>query len=491
MTESAFGRMAERLAKGAQSLGTGSGTGYTSQASNGVAIAEKLKTIATGAGIAGTVRSLKGDTLGFMSRLKSYGLLKGLGTVALAGTAFEVGWQVGSKIAGLLGITSGSESNPSPVEAFELTAVSVTYKDVGDNLCAATTSTGPCKVGSQLPATEPLAVVNWQPKVGSLRQDFEEGRAGASEGKCTPEYGLSAAPAGGQLLGLGSSDNFCGGKIYAIPVYVMTVPVEIAHLPGEEFTPDFTKESAAQTPQDAAPATDTAEECLMGLLGCNLLPGWWWNHDVEAQADTEVDSSVEEGLDPADPLQVRVPKPGAHESYQAYGVRLEKLELDPEPVVLGESAIDPARGPEEVVSTSPKANTQVEPESTVRVRYNPASAPEPGSGFGTSGPGCEATVGSVNLGPLNQPVSDHFPFGVVAFFVGWIGEWTGEYPPPQFDLTMVPEGTFGSDGLVIHVDLSKVEALVEPARIAFIFLSFVGLLWFLGTAAMKLQGDSS
>lgn len=154
--------------------------------------------------------------------------------------------------------------------------------------------------------------------------------------------------------------------------------------------------------------------------------------------------------------------------------------------------INPNRGPGEVARTNPAEGTRLNPhtEHDVDVYTNPASAPVPGAG--TAGSTCNASIGAVDFSPLNHGLGSKFPFGLFAFFVGWVGEWTASSSTPEFDFTILPEGAFGSsEGITWHIDLGKIAAVVEVCRVAFLFLSFVGLLWFLGTAAMKVQGDSS
>ena len=56
---------------------------------------------------------------------------------------------------------------------------------------------------------------------------------------------------------------------------------------------------------------------------------------------------------------------------------------------------------------------------------------------------------------------------------------------------MIPEGSFGSDGVPLTISLAFLEDWAEPIRLVFLFASFVGLLWFMGTAFLKLNGDAS
>lgn len=157
---------------------------------------------------------------------------------------------------------------------------------------------------------------------------------------------------------------------------------------------------------------------------------------------------------------------------------------------LTDATLDPGYDPSTVVRPLPKPGTRMDPaaEPEIDVKVNPPTAPVVGGGGGD----CGGTIGAVDWSPLNQPVGSKFPFGVFGFFVGWIGGWeAGDGAPPDWTVTFLPEGVFGSKGLETQIDLAFMAPVVGPARLLFLFASFVGLLWFLGTAAAKLQGDGS
>jgi len=189
-----------------------------------------------------------------------------------------------------------------------------------------------------------------------------------------------------------------------------------------------------------------------------------------------------------------IPKPGEGETEEEY----EKDKIIPffpfwEAEELDDAHTDPTKGPEEITRLDPGEGTRVDPHDPphIKAKYNPATAPVPVGGPVPGTGSCNLSFGRVDWSPLNQPLGSRFPFGVFAFFVGWIGEWTSEFASPEFKFTLVPKGVFGSRGLYITADLSRFDALAEVIRVVFLFASFVGLLWFLGTAAMKVQGDSS
>jgi hypothetical protein len=180
-----------------------------------------------------------------------------------------------------------------------------------------------------------------------------------------------------------------------------------------------------------------------------------------------------------------VPHPNEPQTYAEYIAKLAP-HLKPHRVTVTEADQRSGAGPDGVLAVSPEAGTRLNPnvDHEVAVTTNPASTPF------VAGGGCEASVGAINWSPLNQPLGSRFPFGVVAFFVGWVGEWEAS-GAPHWDFRIIPSGLFGSKGLTMHVNLESMLTVAEAIRVAFLFASFVGLLWFLGTAAMKIQGDNS
>lgn len=250
-------------------------------------------------------------------------------------------------------------------------------------------------------------------------------------------------------------------------------------------------------------------ECKADLEELELVPErstlTWETAEIELEPDAVTELSPSPGTEletgtkvvvTTNPdeaaMPVLVPAPKEGETYDDYVARLAP-QLKPHRVDVGEASIDPSYGPNVVLRTDPVGGTRVNPEGehSLEVQTNPATAPAPGAGVGEAG-SCEASIGSVDFSPLNQPVGSRFPFGVIGFFVAWVGEWSGAtYSDPEFSFRIIPSGVFGSEGLTVTVDLSVIEPAMEAVRIAFLLASFVGLLWFLGTAAMKVQGDSS
>lgn len=206
-----------------------------------------------------------------------------------------------------------------------------------------------------------------------------------------------------------------------------------------------------------------------------------------------VGTSVVVTVNPAEAgMPVLVPEPEAHETYDHYVSRVPAA-LVPHRQTVPEAQIVPDAGPDAVLEVTPEPETRADPqgETDLNVRTNPHDAP-PIGGAGGGGGTCNAGIGAIDWTPLNKPLGNKFPFGVFGFFVGWIQEWeAGEGTPPNWSFTLVPSGVFGSDGMEVHVDLAFLGPMVSVCRVVFLFAAFVGLLWFLGTAAAKLQGDSS
>ena len=246
-------------------------------------------------------------------------------------------------------------------------------------------------------------------------------------------------------------------------------------------------------------------ECKADLEELELVPERselsWETADVELEPDAVTElapapaTEVETGSKvvvttnpPEEGMPLLIPDPEAGETYDHYIERLAPG-LEPSRQNVSDANADPSAGADAVLETDPSAGSRLPPSGgDVDVYTNPPYL-APGGGGG----GCEASIGAVDFSPLNQPVGTRFPFGVIAFFVGWIEEWSGEgFEDPSFTFTVIPEGLFGAESAAeVTLDLETVEPAMELIRVAFLLVSFVGLLWFLGTAAMKVQGDAS
>jgi hypothetical protein len=207
-------------------------------------------------------------------------------------------------------------------------------------------------------------------------------------------------------------------------------PLLVECLPGESgCSPEQTLHGSARTPDSASEATHEAEECLQGV-GCSRLPAWWDANDPEVKEDSQVVTGPGGvslgGEEVVDPLKKVVPSFGTHEKYVQYDERLESLGLQPEPVALPEIYVDPRFGPEEVTQVNPKPGTELAPESVVKVRYNPATAPE-------AEPGAESGEPSGGFSPpripgIQNPFSGLHPCGVFPFgLFCWLEEGIAQF----------------------------------------------------------------
>lgn len=479
--------MAERAAYGVQSVGTGVGSGYSGAAvSEGGAVATKLKAVGTTAGTIATVRGLKGDTVGLMTRLKSYGLLKGLGTIALGFTAFETGWQIGSAISDLFWPSKTGEGGELPASGFQyLEAINLVTVDAGDDLSTAALSCIENKavMCNHVKAARAGTIVEFRDANGGK---FKFAWTNRSAAGCQ-EYTYFNTPAGAETIAVGTAGLECSKE--GTGVYnVIFVPLTVSCLPGDTGggcpgSPKSTKTTSGQTPEPANKATMIMEECFAGLIVCGRFPGWWWNNDPNAKERT-VSDGTGTGLDPSDPLQVRIPAFGRHEKYTAYEAKLEALELVPEVVELPEEWANPNYGPEEVTQVNPKPTSQVEPETVVKVRFNPSTATETAPGGESevpaeaTGPWSPPSIPAIDLNPLSLPVGcNTFPFGVFC----WVSEGLGSWGSGA--------GTCPNVAIPIHngdleADFCTFEPAMEIIRPVIVIMATFSLVWLFAAAAM-------
>jgi len=495
MTEKAFAQMAERIAYGTQSLGTGIGTGYSTQAAEGAKIISSMKTIGTTAGTVATVRALKGDTMGLMQRLKSYGALKALGTIALAGTAFEVGWKIGKQLSTLFFGAEESEP-PPPKGSHEIIAQYLEPKAWGDSLCTGFEDKGSCAVVGAV-APNPGFIVTWKEPPFSVVFPY------IVPTPCEPHFWHNE-PAGARFIQTGTITGTCGAKVETRPMGVLWVDAGFDHLPGETGVtePKDTRTGSSETPANNPTATERAEACLM-TAACGRLGAWWWNHDPKAQEETAAYPGSE-GVEPSDPLEVRVPAPLRHENYKAYDKRLEALELTPENIELPEEFTNPAYGPEEVTQVNPKTGTQLKPEAVVKVRYNPATATkgspaeESEVAPGGTGPWSPPGVRGIDLTPLEQVTPCNvFPFGAACWFVESLDELGAVGKCPTWELEFLG-GVGGLEGEGQQLGVCEIQPVVEGVRpweyfvgTIFMFLAFASWARSRGVPADRAGGDDA
>lgn len=181
-----------------------------------------------------------------------------------------------------------------------------------------------------------------------------------------------------------------------------------------------------------------------------------------------------------------IPAPRDHETFEAYRDRLvdEGWLGEITRVDLSDSQLDPARGPNEAVRTSPAVGTAVAVEdqatTDISVYTNPATAPDPAVGGG--GPaGCtNPSIRAFDLSPLQVDLGTAFPFGLFGWLDGALGGFIGGGVAPRVEIPMPGD----IDPIVIDFDeFSPVMDYLHPAILIVCFFSFAYLL---ASAAMGL-----
>ena len=467
MDEKAFAKTLERLAAGWTYADPPSSPAFdTSKAAEGAKIIGEMKAAGGVAGTAATLRQLKGEGLSLMDRFRSFGALRALGDVALGVTAFQVGYSIGGKIATLFGFGQGEEEVGAGSTVREATAERV--MSPGDSFeCPAASCFGLVAEQAEVAVvTEPLG--GGTPS--TLMNPYKEAETG---GSCKLKYiGLPE----GTFQPNGTVKSTCLGEPFVTLSGQMVLPLEVECLPEEEpekegeCEPEKVVKGKEETPKSVEEDTEIAEACLLGEI-CTKMPGWWWNHDPKMKEDTDTVVGAGEDLEPGDPLSVRVPSFGAHETYVEYDEKLEALELVPENIVLPEAWVNPSYGPLEVTQVNPKPSTQLEPETVVKVRYNPETATEssPATETGTpSGGWSPPSIPSIDTGPISgiEPCGV-FPFG----FFCWLGEAFGQFGTTgKCPSASVPVGIGGDYEIGLCGETSEtVMGYVRP----FVLLAFV------------------
>ena len=466
-----------QTAAAASANGVGSTTGYTATELNvGKTAYDALRTTSTAATTVVSVQQAKAQQLSLMAQVKSWGALKTLGSIGLAATIFELGWKSGSLLADVLGIAKGEGTIEGSLTR---NAVSVIGVEAGESL--------PVFSGTPLgaKAVEPGFIVqfNCAPTSCGTLTVVQPHAAADSEGTCANRK-LVGIPTAAVFVQTEVAQEFCGGKVRDLVSGVYIEPARVTELPGSGVpttSPEPTRETAAPSPLPAEVAVPIVEECMQSK-SCEGVAGHYFHHLPEVAGAVQVEPGYAADATIPDPSKVTVPSPGVDETYDLYLDRLTELGLVGQAQELTETAIDTTRGPLVVTQVVPEVGSQLAPGSPVRVRYNPENAPEAAAPLDPGS--CDASIDNVDLSPLNAPVGEKFPFGILVFFVDWVDSWSASSATPEFDFPLV-----GS--LELHVDLSVMEPAMGPVRAAIIFGSFVGLLWFLGTAAMRLNGDSS
>lgn len=206
--------------------------------------------------------------------------------------------------------------------------------------------------------------------------------------------------------------------------------------------------------------------------------------DFGDELDLTENDDIEEQMEPLVPRTI--PAPLTTETFEQYRDRLIELGFlgDITRVDLTDATLDPTRGPNVAVRTSPAVGTIVQPEdlttTDIDVHTNPATAPDPVIGGG--GPiGCDTpTIRAFDFGPLMIDPGDKFPFGVFAWLDGTFGGFFATAEAPRIEIPMPGD----IDPLVIDFDtFSPIMDWLHPA---ILLLAFFSLLYLLATSLLGL-----
>lgn len=183
-------------------------------------------------------------------------------------------------------------------------------------------------------------------------------------------------------------------------------------------------------------------------------------------------------------MPIVIPEPGARETYDEYASKLNPG-LTPERIDLTEAYIDPARGPGEVVSTSPSPGTRVNPSTggEVTVRTNPAEAPAPGTSAWAP-----PAIPALDLSPLASVAvgCNTFPFGIFCWLQDGLSGWASSGTCPEID---VPLGTSVEAGSELPFDLCQFEPAMEIIRPILVVVSTLCLGMMFAYAALGIGGS--
>lgn len=183
-----------------------------------------------------------------------------------------------------------------------------------------------------------------------------------------------------------------------------------------------------------------------------------------------------------DDMPVVIPQPLPGETGEQYATRLATLGVESEIVVVPDHLIDQSAGPEEVVASQPAFGTRLNPNKPetwpeVEVGVNPPWVPPAGAG----GADCAVPTGTVNFNPLLVDMGDVFPFALILWVDDIFGDWSVGGAAPQITIP------FTQGDLVI--DFGQFEPALAVIRPIVFTVSFLLLIWWLGTALLGLRGD--
>jgi hypothetical protein len=183
------------------------------------------------------------------------------------------------------------------------------------------------------------------------------------------------------------------------------------------------------------------------------------------------------------PLPVVIPSPLPHETYSVYLARLSALGVSGTVTEhdVSDANIDPTRGPGEVTTTTPAPGTRALPSDPVSVYANPGGTAAAGSsGSAPSGP----TLPGISIPSLSTPCSV-FPFGIPCWIVSQLGALNASAVAPSFSIGL--PSIAGGSNLNVNLDHpfgADLSAIMAVVRVVLLFVSFLGLVLWLGGMAM-------
>lgn len=494
--------LVEDMSEAEENEGAGATVGgYSPSAvSAGTSTWSKLKFGLGVAGAGASVKAIAGEGLGVMEAVRSWPVLKTIGTIGLAATSFEVGYKVGGLVADLFGFSEGSEDAVGGRVEYE--AVGQKVVGAGEYLCGlAATSYGSCQEAHALAVPVPELVTVWDQRFNSggwseTVKTLSEDIGVETEGFYTATFGHT--PDGAVFSPLGGEGGYgcasppgCEAGVWLSPLVVSQLPESSQH-----GSPKKTVEGSVPTPVSKSAAESKVEACDEESA-CAALAGWWAVNDERVAGAVEV-AAPPRGVSDADPLEpgkVVIPVPHVGELYSHYDERLEVLGLKPVPSALGELTYDPAIGPEQVAETNPRFYAEVQPGTEVRVRYNPATAPEGDEvteteAGGEGGSWSPPSIPSISLAPLSEVHigCNQFPFGFFCWYGEALTSWGSEGTCPSFSLP-VGHATHTDDDGELGTDLCVLEPAMNIVRPILVLLGTLGIGLFFAYAAMGLGGS--
>lgn len=160
-----------------------------------------------------------------------------------------------------------------------------------------------------------------------------------------------------------------------------------------------------------------------------------------------------------DDMPFKMPGPEVDETWEQYNDRLDELghtgtrtRID-----LSDTTLDPAQGPSAVTGTTPGVNTRVTPDTPLKIRVNPETAPE----VTGSGGGSMPEVPPINFDPLMAAgTCTNFPFGIPCWIYESVSEFVGDPVTPEVSFHF----PYGGDGNNTTISMEMFDPYMAPIR---------------------------